>query len=86
MNPSKANKLKGISKMATQKEIFEYAYKAGSLGVYKANPFNKQTQPKSFATFVAGIKAGTAEKVTLNDSVEICTARREAAFELFMKA
>lgn len=69
----------------TQKDVFEYAYKAGSLGVYKPNPFNAQTQPTAFAIFAAGYKAGAAEKVQLTDTADICTARREAAYATFAK-
>lgn len=69
--------------MASKKEIFEYAYRAGSLGFYKENPFNAETHPNSHKTFKAGYSAGCAEKVQLTDSRDICTAKREAAYAKF---
>jgi hypothetical protein len=69
--------------MSSKKEIFEYAYKAGSLGFYKENPFNAETQPNSHKTFKAGYDAGRAEKVQLTDTREGCTAKREAAYAKF---
>jgi hypothetical protein len=70
--------------MASKKEIFEYAYRAGSLGFYKENPFNPEAQPNGFKAFQAGYSAGCAEKVQLTDSRDICTAKREAAYAKFL--
>lgn len=74
----------GVHEMASKKEIFEYAYRAGSLGFYKENPFNAETQPFSHKTFKAGYYAGCAEKVQLSDTREVCTAKREAAYAKFL--
>lgn len=70
--------------MASQKEIFEYAYRAGSLGFYKENPFKIETQPIGHKAFKAGYAAGCAEKVQLTDTREGCTAKREAAYAKFL--